>query len=105
MNEIKKYRYTEEILNDTRWISKNWEVLDPIDMDEEHIHNTLCLLYKKRDRLWLGCKDFKMIDAFENGEEFFQKVIRKSTIWNALINALDKPATTFNFKFEGGLSD
>ncbi|MFS4464705.1 hypothetical protein ACMFKE_04795 [Staphylococcus haemolyticus] len=102
MNESRRYRYTEEILNDTKWVTKNGEILEPIAMDEEHIQNTLRLLYKNRDQLWLGCKDFRIIDVYLNGEDFFQKVVRKSTLWRTLIDALDKPTTEFNFEYEGG---
>ncbi|HDB8510443.1 TPA: hypothetical protein O7K12_001640 [Staphylococcus aureus] len=105
MNMNRSKRYTEEILNDTRWTTREGDVLELITMEEEHIQNTLNLLYKNRDQLWLGCRNFKLIDVYENGEDFFQKVIRKSTIWNSLINALDKPATKFNFEYEGGHID
>ena len=43
-------------------------------MDEGHIQNTLRLLYRNRDQLWLGCRDFTLIDVYLNGEDFFQKL-------------------------------
>lgn len=105
MIENLNLRYTEDILNNTNWINKDGEILDPISMDEGHIQSTLRLLYRNRDQLWLGCRDFTLIDVYLNGEDFFQKVIRKSTLWKSLIKALNKPSTSFNFDYEGGSID
>ena len=52
MIENLNLRYTEDIFNNTNWINKDGEILDPISMEEGHIQNTLRLLYRNRDQLW-----------------------------------------------------
>jgi hypothetical protein len=95
--------YTEDVLNRKAWVTGNGEYLEVAQMDESHIRNTLQFLYKKRDKYWLNCRDGKLIEQFENGEDFFQRVIRNSTLWHELTSVLTEERTSgFNFKVEMG---
>lgn len=93
------HRYTEDKLNSDFWVNGNGEKLELSSMDEGYLRNVLHLLYKKRSLLWLGCKNVSLIDEFENEDDFFHRVVRESTLWFALIDALEKldQSTEFNF--------
>lgn len=96
----RELRSTEHILNADYWVDANGEKHELDTMDTDHLRNVLGFLYKKRDNLWINCNDASMIEMFENGEEFFQIVIRKSTFWEKAIEQLtDKQKSGFNFKF------
>lgn len=99
-NKIKSYanRYTEDILNSTNWVNSEGEILVVAHMDKDHTRNILQFLYKSKDRYWLNCRNGKLIEKFENGEDFFQRVIRVSTLWTELIRVLTEDgALDFNF--------
>lgn len=93
-------RYTEQILNNRNWIDGDGVTSDVRLLEEEHLHNILSTIYKNRDRYWLGCKNVQMIASIRNGDEFFAKIIRHSQLWNAIIDALVKPAPGFNLVSE-----
>jgi len=69
------------------------------DMEKNHLQNVLYYLYKNRDRYWINCQDSSMINLFQNGDDFFQIVIRKSTLWVAITELLEEPEKGFNFDF------
>lgn len=89
-------RYTEQILNSRNWVDGNGVVNDVSTLEEEHLHNILSTIYKNRDRYWLNCKDISMISAMRNGDEFFAKIIRRSQLWTAILEALTNPTPGFN---------
>lgn len=90
---------TETVLNRTNWVDGQGTVHELKDMDRDYLQNVLFFIYKKRDRYWLNCKDVTLIEKFQDGNEFFQVVIRKSTIWKAIIAELQRPVEGFNFEF------
>lgn len=95
-------RYTEDILNSDKWVTSHGEILEVRAMDPDHVRNVLSYLYKRKDRYWLNCRDGKLIEQFENGEDFFQRVIRKSTLWTTAIETLTQTNYAgFNFEWEG----
>lgn len=91
------YRSTEKILNSTRWVTAEGEVLLPDFMDEDHIRACLTLLYRKREYFWLNCENFKYINMFDDADQFFKSVIKQSVIWNELVSALVVDKEDFNF--------
>lgn len=97
-----KFRYTEEILNKANWVSGSGTIYDVKDMDKDYLHSVLFYIYKNRNRYWLNCRKVKMIESFEDGDEFFQKVVRHSTLWKSIINQLDTNEEEFNFMWESG---
>lgn len=98
----KNNRKTEQILNSTYWVDGNGEIHSLIDLDKDHLHNILNFLYRNRNRYWLNCQKTVMIESFNDGDEFFQKVIRKSTLWNAIIDQLNVERNDFNFAWDEG---
>ena len=90
---------TEEVLNRRGWADSWGNVTELEDMTKEHLQNVLYYLYKNRDRYWFNCKDASLIDRFKDGDEFFQLVIRKSTLWTSIIEILESPEEGFNFAF------
>ena len=103
-NQLRRERqlYTEDVLNRKQWVTGDGEIIEVAHMDKDHIRNVLQFLYKWKDRYWLKCRDGKLIEKFENGEDFFQRVIRVSTLWTELIRVLtDDGATGFNFEIGG----
>lgn len=101
-----KIRYTESILNSTKWLDGNGEVTDVSMFDEQRLHNIMNSIYANRARYWLNCKNIHVIEQYRNGDEFFGKVIRKSTLWRGIIHAFEIPSEGFNFvtadQFENG---
>jgi len=91
---------TENILNRNTWVDGQGTVHELKDMGRDHLQNVLHFLYKQRDRYWLNCNDASLIEKFKDGDQFFQLVIRESTIWKSIINELEKPSEGFNFNFE-----
>lgn len=91
---------TESVLNRNTWIDANGVIHNVEDMGEDYLKNVLHFVYKRRDYYWLNCTNINLVNKFKNGDEFFQKVIRKSTLWNSIINELQKPNEGFNFTFE-----
>ncbi|MBU5341245.1 hypothetical protein [Caldifermentibacillus hisashii] len=96
---MSKFRCTEEVLNNQNWVDGCGEIHELSTMDKDYLQNILYFLYKKRDRYWFGCKDINLIEKFKDGDEFFQHVIRNSTIWKSIIAELEKPVEGFNFDF------
>lgn len=96
--KINPYK-TENVLNSTTWTDGYGAVHELKDMDRDHLQNVLFFIYKRRDRYWLNCNDVSLIEKFKDGDEFFQVVIRNSTIWKAIIEELERPTEGFNFKF------
>ena len=94
------YRSTENILNSKRWITGDGEVLKPKFMEQDHIRACLALLYRKREYFWLNCENYEYINQFDDADEFFRKVIKQSTMWNALVKALSKDTEDFNFEIK-----
>lgn len=94
-----KFRCTEDVLNSNNWIDGWGEIHELSTMDKDYLQNILYFLYKKRDKYWLSCKDVDLIEKIRDGDEFFQVVIRNSTIWKSIINELQKPVEGFNFTF------
>lgn len=98
-NKTYANRYTEDILNSTNWVTGDGEILVVAHMDKDHIRNILQFLYKRKDRYWLNCRNGKLIEKFENGEDFFQRVIRVSTLWTELNRVLTESEDVgFNFE-------
>lgn len=97
-NKENQYK-TENVLNRTNWVDGQGTVHELKDMDRSHLQNVLFFIYKSRDRYWLNCKDVSLIEKFKDGDEFFQLVIRNSTIWKAIIAKLQRPVEVFNFEF------
>lgn len=96
-----KNRSTEERLNADYWVTGDGEKAYPREMTKDHIRNTLNFLYRISDTLWLNCEDTKVIDLYENGEDFFQRVVRYSTLWESLTKALqEEKQVGFNFEHE-----
>jgi len=102
-----KFRYTEEILNKAGWVNGAGTIYDVKEMDKDYLHSVLFYIYKNRNRYWLNCRKAKMIESYEDGDEFFQRVIRNSTLWLSIINQLDTNDEDFNFVSSAGsrLSD
>lgn len=90
---------TENVLNRTNWIDGQGTIHEIKDMDRDHLQNVLFFIYKRRDRYWLNCSDVNLIEKFKDGDEFFQVVIRKSTLWKAIITELQRSVEGFNFEF------
>lgn len=90
---------TENVLNRTHWIDGQGTIHELKDMDRDHLQNVLFFIYKRRDRYWLNCSDVDLIEKFKDGDEFFQVVIRKSTLWKAIMTELQRPVEGFNFEF------
>lgn len=90
---------TENVLNRDTWVDAQGTLHELKDLDRDHLQNILFFIYKRRDRYWLNCKDITMVEKFKDGDEFFQNVIRNSTIWKSIINELQKPSEGFNFGF------
>ncbi|MCG0912367.1 hypothetical protein IMAU10235_02934 [Lactiplantibacillus plantarum] len=97
-----KFRYTEEVLNSSNWMDGNGEVHCPEEMSNEYLHSVLRYVYRSRDRYWLNCRQINVIENFANGDEFFHKVIRTSTLWKTIINQLKTEKIGFNFDWETG---
>ncbi|MEW8987479.1 MAG: hypothetical protein AB2401_10850, partial [Bacillus sp. (in: firmicutes)] len=95
----KNYFKTEDVLNRINWVDGQGTVHELKDMDRDHLQNVLFFIYRKRDRYWLNCKDVSLIEKFKDGDEFFQVVIRNSTIWKSIIQELQRPVEGFNFEF------
>ncbi|WP_227995169.1 hypothetical protein [Oceanobacillus sp. CFH 90083] len=91
---------TEAVLNRTTWIDGEGTIHELKGMDREHLQNILFFIYRKRDRYWLNCNNVSIIEKFKDGDEFFQLVIRRSNIWQAIINELQRPVEGFNFDFK-----
>ncbi|WP_371069117.1 hypothetical protein [Sediminibacillus sp. JSM 1682029] len=90
---------TEDVLNRSNWVDGQGAVHELKDMDRDHLQNVLFFIYRRRDRYWLNCKDVSLIEKFKDGDEFFQSVIRSSTIWKAIIAELQRPVEGFNFEY------
>lgn len=90
---------TEAVLNRVKWVDGQGTIHEPSTMEKEHLQNVLFYLYKNRDKYWLRCKNSKIIEEFENGEQFFQFVIRKSTIWKVISQELIREDEGFNFEY------
>lgn len=97
--ELANQYKTENVLNRNTWYDAYGNVHELKEMDKDYLQNILFFIYKRRDRYWLNCNDTSVIEKFQNGDEFFQHVIRKSTIWRAIIAELEKPTEGFNFEF------
>jgi len=93
-------RTTEEVLNQRGWLDSLGQLNQLEEMEADYLKNILFYLYKNRDRYWLQCEDATLIDKFEDGDEFFQLVIRKSTLWTSIIEVLESPDQGFNFEFD-----
>lgn len=90
---------TELVLNRTNWVDGYGNIHELENMERDHLQNVLYFIYKRRDRYWLNCNDVSLIEKFKDGDEFFQVVIRNSTIWKAIIAELQRPVEGFNFDF------
>lgn len=90
---------TEDVLNSTTWKDGLGEVHELNKLERDHLQNILFFLYRKRDRYWLNCRNVSMIEKFKDGDEFFQVVIRNSTIWKSIITELQRSVEGFNFEF------
>jgi hypothetical protein len=100
MTQQKPFRYTEEILNANTWEDANGKRTIVTELDGDHLRNILQYLYKNKDRYWLKCRNAALIESFENGEDFFQRCIRVSTLWTAIIYVLTHAENEgFNFEF------
>lgn len=89
---------TENVLNRTNWVDGQGNIHELETMDRDHMQNVLYFLHKHRNRYWLNCNDVTMIDRFKDGDQFFQQVIRQSTIWNAIMEELKRSDIQgFNF--------
>lgn len=97
-----RFRYTEQILNSANWTDYSGEIHRPEEMSKDYLHSVLRFIYRSRDRYWLNCQQTDVIESFMNGDEFFHKVIRKSTIWNSIINQLNVKNEGFDFEWESG---
>lgn len=97
-NSTQTYK-TENVLNRSNWVDGFGTVHELSDLEKDHLQNILYFIYKRRDRYWLNCNDVTLIEKFKDGDEFFQVVIRKSTIWKAIIEELKRPVEGFNFSF------
>lgn len=95
-------RYTEQILSSTEWVDAQGTINNPKDLEKSHLHNILFFMYERRNKYWLGCKDVELMLTYKNGDEFFDKVIKKSTLWNSILSAIKEDDSGFNFDFEAG---
>jgi len=78
------------ILSKKTWRTANGVDLDPMtEMEESHIRNTLHFIYVKR-AFFLMQSPPEVIQAY-NPDEFFTNVIKNSTLWLSLLEALDQP--------------
>lgn len=96
-------RYTEQILNSDKWIDAQGTVNNLNDLGKGHLHNILIHIYKNRDRYWLSCLQTETINSYQSGDEFFEKVIQYSTLWNAILKKLDQVDEDFNFAYDTGI--
>ncbi|WDQ20889.1 hypothetical protein PTW40_14385 [Lactiplantibacillus plantarum] len=96
------FRYTEQILNSSDWVDGQGNIYQVQDLDKDHLHNILNFIYKRRNRYWLNCRKTEVIESFKDGDEFFQKVIRTSTLWLSIMNQLDVSDSEFNFAWKMG---
>lgn len=93
---------TEQILNSKNWTDANGEIKPVSNLDKDHLHNILNFIYIHRDKYWLNCKKTVIIESFEDGDEFFQNVIRKSILWNEIIDQLNSNDDEFEFNWNIG---
>jgi len=98
-------RTTEKTLNSKTWVDSYGTIIAVNSMDSDHLRNVLKYLYKQRGNYWLNCRDVKVIEAYRDGDEFFKKVIRHSTLWTELVSALRDNPERFNFDYESGDED
>lgn len=96
------YKSTEKILNSTNWVDGNGEINSVSNLDKDHLHNILNFIYNHRDKYWLNCKKTVIIESFKDGDEFFQRVIRKSILWNSIIEQLNSKDDEFDFDWDLG---
>ncbi|WP_338231023.1 hypothetical protein [Lactiplantibacillus paraxiangfangensis] len=92
-----KFRYTEKILNNADWMTGDGTITRVQDMDKDYLHNILFFIYKNRNRYWLNCHKTSLIESYTDGDEFFQKVVRHSTLWLSIIDQLNTDDEGFNF--------
>lgn len=92
-------RSTESILNSDSWMDGMGTVTPVVQLEDDHLRNILLFIYKSKDRYWLNCHDTSFIKDYKNGEEFFQHVIVHSTLWNSILDHINRPETSFNFEF------
>lgn len=78
------------LLNRKTWVNKYGEVLDPFEMEKEHVMNCLNFLYRKRDWLMFNSTP-EIIRECKDPDEFFQKYVKNSIIWNTMLKALEEP--------------
>lgn len=83
-----KFRPTEALLNTETWVDADGVATDVAYLEEKHLHAILQGLYTNRDRYWLNCKSVETMNSMRDGDAFFQKVIRHSTLWKAIMDSL-----------------
>lgn len=91
---------TEDVLNRTSWVDAQGVTHELKEMEQDYLQNVLYFIYKRRDLYWMKCRDVSIIESFKDGDEFFQVVIRNSTIWKSIIKELQRPSEGFNFEFK-----
>lgn len=80
-----KLRKIEKVLEGNVWIDANGVVNELFEMEESHLRNVLAFLYRHKDRYWTMSS---CIEDYENGESYFQNVIRKSNLYLSIIAEL-----------------
>lgn len=95
-------RTTEATLNSKVWVDSYGSITPVSEIDDDYLRNILNYLYKHRDYYWLGCHDVSLIEKYQDGDEFFRKVIRRSTLWKEIILRLREVPEGFNFDIEDG---
>lgn len=72
------FKSSEDVLNSCVWIGKGGEEYVIENMSENHLRNVLSFIYKNRDSYWLRSNN---PDNYLDGEDYFQKEVRKSDVW------------------------
>lgn len=79
------------MLNSEKWVTAQGEILDPYEeMSKEHVSNCMSYLYRNRDKLLFHSPP-EIIEQYKNPDEFFEKAVTRSIIWNTFLRVLKEP--------------
>lgn len=97
-------RNTVEMLNSKKWITAQGEILDPCEMEKDHISNCMAFLYRKRDYLLYNSTP-EIIQECKNPDEFFERFVTRSVLWGSFLDALKRPKDNIIKTYEGLYED
>ena|SRR5690625_4476095 len=81
---------TIRILNSKTWVTAQGEILKPEEMTKDHISSCMTFLYRKRDLLLFNSTP-ELIEDCTDPDDFFERYVKRSTIWNEFMKALKNP--------------